>query len=77
MDFVGTAFENKPSELGTVDAVEAGDYLWCTLTVGQVEVIRFPLPLGTLQSEVELHMANVINQTGLITGAAAVTIVEV
>ncbi len=77
MDFAGKAFKSEPVELGDVAAVESNGYLWCMLTVGGLEVIKFPLAIGTLQSEVELHMANVINQTGLVNGSTTVTVSEV
>lgn len=72
MTGTGKAYRLTEEQLGTFTCTESGGFTWCVLSVGAVEVIKFPLPLAVDTGEVEARMANIINQTGLVEYAARV-----
>jgi len=76
MSFTGTIYHNVENELGTINCVETGGFLLCTLTVGGQEAVRVPFAIDSAITDIAIRMTNIINQTGLVTNTVRVEMDE-
>lgn len=76
MTISGTVYHKAESVLGTLEITTGGQYQIAELTVNGNVVLRVPLPGEADRTVLAVKIANIINQTGLVSNPVKVDIPE-
>ena len=65
MDYVGMIYHGIEKLLGNITANKEGNFIIIRITVGDVEMVKFPMPADSDSNAIKAAITNVINQTKL------------
>ncbi len=62
----GTVYHSQESSIGIITMVDDATFTEVSITIGGIERVTFPLPVGLDDNTIAIITSNICNQTGLL-----------